>query len=345
MEPSEFARTSREVAPIDPWEFCQTIKGGLFTRYGRPAPAHVYETDGLQLVGADIESLIEFLRIKYNPDFTKGSSILYRFDALEKILKDDRALHFISSGEGSLIVHRPLVEAAAVTPLEGNFDLPLDPTFETAAKILADPKFAQSAFRAANRDYVREANNETRAREGVAICINCAAEFDPTAQNPFGPFTCSFHPREPQSIGNTGPKGDHAELWYFPCCGKREVGQIDNYGNDVMPSQSPGCTNSFHRAASALMFISYSRRDNQFAYFLETELMHRFHETDHIGPSGIQSPKPHPEEPCEARRLEGWTLARSCMWPFFETRARTRSSGRGRLIDHMDMIRTSETMY
>jgi hypothetical protein len=29
---------------------------------------------------------------------------------------------------------------------------------------------------------------------------------------------------------------------------------------------------------------------------------------------------PHPEEPCEARRLEGWTLARSCLWPSFETR-------------------------
>jgi hypothetical protein len=28
----------------------------------------------------------------------------------------------------------------------------------------------------------------------------------------------------------------------------------------------------------------------------------------------------HPEEPCEAWRLEGWTPARPCLWPSFETR-------------------------
>src|SRR6516165_4098293 len=39
---------------------------------------------------------------------------------------------------------------------------------------------------------------------------------------------------------------------------------------------------------------------------------------------------PHPEEPCDARRLEGWTLARPCPLPSFETRARACSSGRGR---------------
>src|SRR5271170_1154249 len=50
-----------------------------------------------------------------------------------------------------------------------------------------------------------------------------------------------------------------------------------------------------------------------------------------IGSDGMESKPhgPHPEEPCEARRLEGGTPARSRLWPSFETRARARSSGRG----------------
>src|SRR5262244_2639978 len=83
------------------------------------------------------------------------------------------------------------------------------------------------------------------------------------------------------------------------------------------------------------------------------------------GRDGIQLHRPHPEEPCEARRLEGWTLARRCLWPSFETRESksavadfdtiempksgrpdfgARSTGRG-LIDDVDTIRTLETAY
>jgi hypothetical protein len=72
-------------------------------------------------------------------------------------------------------------------------------------------------------------------------------------------------------------------------------------------------------------------------------LVDRFHETDHIEQVEFCLHGPHPEEPCKAQRLEGWTLARSRLWPSFETRARARSSGRG-LIDDIDMIRTSETV-
>src|SRR6202047_52207 len=36
------------------------------------------------------------------------------------------------------------------------------------------------------------------------------------------------------------------------------------------------------------------------------------------------------------RRLEGWPLARSRLWPSFETRARARSSGRGLLTSRYD---------
>ena len=42
-------------------------------------------------------------------------------------------------------------------------------------------------------------------------------------------------------------------------------------------------------------------------------------------------------------RLEGWPLARSCSWPSFETRASALL--RTRLIDCVDMIRTTETQY
>jgi hypothetical protein len=56
--------------------------------------------------------------------------------------------------------------------------------------------------------------------------------------------------------------------------------------------------------------------------------------------------KPYPEEPCEARRLEGWTQARSRLGPSFETRAsfdKLRSALlRTRRMDCVDMIRTSE---
>src|SRR5277367_86812 len=40
-----------------------------------------------------------------------------------------------------------------------------------------------------------------------------------------------------------------------------------------------------------------------------------------IRSDGIKTLRPHPEKPCEARRLEGSTLARPCLWPSFETHA------------------------
>src|SRR5271170_1359648 len=58
-----------------------------------------------------------------------------------------------------------------------------------------------------------------------------------------------------------------------------------------------------------------------------------------IRSDGIKTLRTHPEEPCEARRLEGSTLARPCLWPSFETRARAR------LFDDIDMIRISEKLH
>jgi hypothetical protein len=51
-----------------------------------------------------------------------------------------------------------------------------------------------------------------------------------------------------------------------------------------------------------------------------------FHETDQIGRDVISVQVPHPEEPCEARRLEGWILARSLRDACNSALLRTRST-------------------
>jgi PIN domain nuclease of toxin-antitoxin system len=73
------------------------------------------------------------------------------------------------------------------------------------------------------------------------LCNKCGQLFDGRKQSNWGAFTCSWHPRAPRSIGNTGPRGDYAELWYFPCCGKGVVGEIVN-GNDVGPKSTGFCS-------------------------------------------------------------------------------------------------------
>jgi hypothetical protein len=54
------------------------------------------------------------------------------------------------------------------------------------------------------------------------------------------------------------------------------------------------------------------------------------------------APRPQPEEPCAARRLEGWPQGTDSP-PSFETRARS-ALLRMRLMNDVDMIRTSETL-
>jgi len=65
-------------------------------------------------------------------------------------------------------------------------------------------------------------------------CVKCGRIFDPKKQRRFGEFDCSYYLRNPISIGNTGPGGDYAELWVYPCCGKGVVGAIVD-GRDVTP--------------------------------------------------------------------------------------------------------------
>jgi hypothetical protein len=79
------------------------------------------------------------------------------------------------------------------------------------------------------------------------------------------------------------------------------------------------------------------------------DLVDRFHETNRIGRMELKPTPPHAEERRSAihraqafqfaraaTRLEAWPLARSRLWPSFETRARARSSGRGRLRRRYD---------
>jgi hypothetical protein len=106
-------------------------------------------------------------------------------------------------------------------------------------------------------------------------CIRCGQHFDEAEQSNWRDFTCSWHPREPKSIGNTGPRGDYAELWYFPCCGKGVVGEISVEGSDVTPPRAPGCTLGFHSGSRPRLFLSYARSDARFAEFLEAELKRR----------------------------------------------------------------------
>lgn len=105
-------------------------------------------------------------------------------------------------------------------------------------------------------------------------CSKCGQTFDPSEQSNWGSFDCSYHPRHPRSIGNAGPRGDYAELWYFPCCGQGVVGQIID-GSDVIPPRTPGCVNGFHGGAAPKIFLSYAHSDSRFGEFLEHELKRR----------------------------------------------------------------------
>lgn len=99
-------------------------------------------------------------------------------------------------------------------------------------------------------------------------CIHCGKLYDPSEQSAFGDFNCSYHPLNAKNIGDTGPKGDHTDLWVFPCCGKGVFG-------DGNPPHSPGCLNAFHVARRSTVFLSYARTDAKFGGFLETELQRR----------------------------------------------------------------------
>ena len=72
------------------------------------------------------------------------------------------------------------------------------------------------------------------------ICKYCGVRFDAAH-----PGSCSYHPLEPELVGNRGPRDDYTDVHRFPCCG--QVVAADE------PARSPGCTQGFHEALSALI--------------------------------------------------------------------------------------------
>lgn len=84
----------------------------------------------------------------------------------------------------------------------------------------------------------------------MEICKNCRQLFDPSISPRSGDkfvddFLCSYHPGEAEQTGNTGPRGDYADVYRWTCCGKTHVGAVIG-GRDFPPRRSPGCTKGFH---------------------------------------------------------------------------------------------------
>jgi hypothetical protein len=93
----------------------------------------------------------------------------------------------------------------------------------------------------------------------VSICKHCHRLFDPDiipdrfADN----LLCSWHEGTAEIVGNTGPRGDYADVWLWSCCGKREVGPLIHKKSeqgqfDFPPPRSPGCKRGPHEADNSL---------------------------------------------------------------------------------------------
>jgi hypothetical protein len=89
--------------------------------------------------------------------------------------------------------------------------------------------------------------------------------------------SCSYHPKLPVLIGDTGYRADYADIWTFPCCGKSVKSNVIE-GRDLKPDQTPGCIVSRHVEETGWgVFISYARVDEALAVTLENELRRRGH--------------------------------------------------------------------
>lgn len=110
---------------------------------------------------------------------------------------------------------------------------------------------------------------------GVVLCRYCGTFYDWAANES---DSCSFHPKLAVMIGDSGPRFDHRDLYTFPCCGVTTPSDIDVFGSDVAPPQSPGCTVGAHRPETGwTVFLSYARVDERRAAAVEHELRRRGH--------------------------------------------------------------------
>lgn len=112
------------------------------------------------------------------------------------------------------------------------------------------------------------------AREYV-LCRYCSSFF---YDDEIESAACSYHRSLPVNIGSTGPRGDHADLWTFPCCATTVKAQVVE-GRDRTTEQTPGCITGRHvREVGWRLFISYARRDEPIAHAMESELRRRGHQ-------------------------------------------------------------------
>jgi hypothetical protein len=119
---------------------------------------------------------------------------------------------------------------------------------------------------------------QLRSRGGglgrYVLCRYCNSWFD-TDENEAK--SCSYHPKLPVCVGDTGPREDYADIWTFPCCGKSVKADIVE-GRDAKPEQTPGCKVGRHVEETGWsVFISYARADQTMAVTLENELRRRGH--------------------------------------------------------------------
>jgi TIR domain-containing protein len=91
---------------------------------------------------------------------------------------------------------------------------------------LSDRQFDDVRTRAVPSDAfverLRESVESYRPWIRLVFCVNCHQQFywdDPQR--------CSYHPLEPVTHGNTGPREDYRDVWKYPCCGQVLLTAID----------------------------------------------------------------------------------------------------------------------
>jgi TIR domain len=72
-------------------------------------------------------------------------------------------------------------------------------------------------------------------------CARCGAQYDENDAE-----GCTYHPQDPEVIGNWGTRLDYRDVWQFPCCGRRYTGAVEADGRDLRPPRSPGCLHGKH---------------------------------------------------------------------------------------------------
>ena len=85
-------------------------------------------------------------------------------------------------------------------------------------------------------------------------CVKCGAP-NPSSN----PDPCSYHVGKPQYLGTADAREDYLEIYFWPCCGKRETGSCSN-GSDIPPPVSPGCVTFDQHQLTATAALVYNEK-------------------------------------------------------------------------------------